>query len=504
MSERFLRLFYLPEALYAEGAPVLVAAGALLKDSETGNVLAQLKFHSISDKVIKAITVQITPFDTANKPLGEQIEYQYLDLKANRDEEFGQKVPVKLPNAAARAFKVAVKEVVFEDNSIWTSGGSPWEELSRPVPLEKAFQDAALAEQFRWQYGQECKFAFKREKDLWRCACGAVNHKEESICHRCGKQASVLENVDLEELRENLAQRIEREKEKAAAEKAAAEAKALREAEAARAKAKKAKKIAMIVTPIAIVLIGAGIMISNNIKKSNSYQEASTLMADGEYEEAAEIFDRLGNYKDSQELYAEADAKAHPLKALCRYIQENGEYQKTIDLEVMDLMFAGYSDNALKNVPNAEESLSEGTFQNIYVKEDEPDMIWTQLHATGNNNLDVDMVLQISTEDMRVDYACKVDNVVTLLDQSQAGVLLNGSTDMKTYTKGKTVEVESIRLNASETSQEVQAGYELPDNVRDSYIPTMTSMVSAVINNLNFYLGENLDISVKDLGFDAY
>ena len=227
-------------------------------------------------------------------------------------------------------------------------------------------------------------------------------------------------------------------------------------------------------------------------------------MADGEYEEAAEIFDRLGNYKDSQELYEEADAKAHPLKVLCRYIQENGEYQKTIDLEVMDLMFAGYSDNALKNVPNAEESFSEGTFQNIYVKEDEPDMIWTQLHATGDNNLDVDMVLQISTEDMRVDYACKVDNVITLLDQSKAGVLLKGSTDMETYTTGKTVEVESVRLEAPETSQEVQAGYELPDNVKDSYSPSMTSMVSAVINNLNYYLGENLDISVKDLGFNAY
>ena len=170
----------------------------------------------------------------------------------------------------------------------------------------------------------------------------------------------------------------------------------------------------------------------------------------------------------------------------------------------MDLIFAGYSDNALKNVPNAEESLSEGTFQNIYVKEDEPDMIWTQLHATGDNNLDVDMVLQISTEDMRVDYACKVDNVITLLDQSKAGVLLKGSTDMETYTTGKTVEVESIRLEAPETSQEVQAGYELPDNVKDSYSPSMTSMVSAVINNLNYYLGENLDISVKDLGFNAY
>ena len=52
MSERYSRLFSLSENLYAEGAPVLIAAGALLKDNETGKVLAQLKLRSISDKKI--------------------------------------------------------------------------------------------------------------------------------------------------------------------------------------------------------------------------------------------------------------------------------------------------------------------------------------------------------------------------------------------------------------------------------------------------------------------
>ena len=42
MSERYTRLFALEENLYSDGSPVVISAGALLKDNQTGAVLAQL------------------------------------------------------------------------------------------------------------------------------------------------------------------------------------------------------------------------------------------------------------------------------------------------------------------------------------------------------------------------------------------------------------------------------------------------------------------------------
>lgn len=39
MSERYLKLFSLEENLYIPGSPVLIAAGALLKDTQTGRIL---------------------------------------------------------------------------------------------------------------------------------------------------------------------------------------------------------------------------------------------------------------------------------------------------------------------------------------------------------------------------------------------------------------------------------------------------------------------------------
>lgn len=168
MGERYARLFSLPENLYAAGAPVVIAAGALLKDNQTGKVLAQLKIQNIGDKSVKAATVRIVPLDTVGKPLGETVNYQYLDLNAARNTDFGQKVPVVLPDAAARAFSVSVAEVVFVDNTVWTASETVWEPLSAPVSLEQTFGDTELATQYRIQYGENCKYIFKQEKDLWR------------------------------------------------------------------------------------------------------------------------------------------------------------------------------------------------------------------------------------------------------------------------------------------------------------------------------------------------
>lgn len=222
MSERYSKLFALSENLYSAGAPVVIAAGALQKDNQTGKVFAQLKIRNIQDKAIKAATVKITPFDTAGKPLGGTVDYQYLDLSAGRDTDFGQKTPVMLKEAATRSFAVSVSEVVFSDNSVWTASMEVWEPLSPPVALETALSDNELAHQYRVKYGTDCKCMFKKEKDLWRCACGAINHDSEKNCHSCQKEAAALAALNVDELKADRDQRLAAEQKKAAEEKAKA------------------------------------------------------------------------------------------------------------------------------------------------------------------------------------------------------------------------------------------------------------------------------------------
>lgn len=269
MSERYSRLFALPDELYAKGAPAVIAAGALLKDNQTGRVLAQLKLRSIADKKIKAATVVIRPVDTAGEALGGEVTHQYLDLSARRDGEFGQKEPVVMPDASTRGFSAELTEVIFEDNTKWQGTTEPWSPLKPSDTLETICRgDAELMKQFRMKYGERSRVAFARDRDLWRCTCGALNHEDEDTCHVCSVAAAKLaEPVDLASLKTASDERV------------------------TTAKRKKRKKIGIIFGGIAaaIVLFFIGTTIYEALSEAaewNSVQRGIELLDAGEYEAA--------------------------------------------------------------------------------------------------------------------------------------------------------------------------------------------------------------------------
>ena len=113
---RYEKVFTLTPMLYTEDSPVIIEAGALQKDNVNGNIIAQLKFKSVSVKVIKALTVKIVALDVSGNPIGEEIEHQYLDLTIQRNECFGSKEAIILPDNTAREFWAYVTDIVFFDN----------------------------------------------------------------------------------------------------------------------------------------------------------------------------------------------------------------------------------------------------------------------------------------------------------------------------------------------------------------------------------------------------
>ena len=129
MSERYIRVFSLPNNLYVQGAPVLIAAGALLKDTQTGNIIAQLKLRNIGIKHIVYVKVSVVTLDSVKRPLGDRVDFDYLDIHVSRGQEFGQKTPIYLPNPVTRAYTVRVTEVAFEDGTVWSDTESSWEHL---------------------------------------------------------------------------------------------------------------------------------------------------------------------------------------------------------------------------------------------------------------------------------------------------------------------------------------------------------------------------------------
>lgn len=299
MSERYSKLFALSENQYASSSPVVIAAGALHKDNQTGKIIAQLKLRNIRSKRIKAATVCIVPFDTVGNPIGDSVNYQYLDLNATRDEDFGQKVAITLPNATARSFAVTVEEVAFADNTIWKATGEAWEVLPVPSSIGR-IHGAEFENQFRMKYGMDCKNLPLSEKDLWYCACGTLNCKEERQCHACGKDYTVLSSIDYDELAREKNLRVAAEKEQAEKKAAAARVRA----EAARIKAKKIGIVAAVTT---IIIVTASLVVTKVVIPSNNYKAAEEMLAAGDYDGAIAGFTALSDYKDSPDRAFEAE-----------------------------------------------------------------------------------------------------------------------------------------------------------------------------------------------------
>ena len=292
MSERFTRLFSLPSDLYAEGSPVVISAGALLKDNQTGKVLAQLKLQNIGPKHIKAVKVRISPLDTVNKPLGEEKVFEYLDLDVGRDEQFGQKSPLYLPDERARAFEASVEEVDFADNSIWTCSGTPWESLAPAVVFSS---DPDLSKQYMLRFGEDAKYKISEQKGLWTCACGKLNSSDEEVCHSCGTQYKELKGLDFSVLSAEMNERLAEEKAAAEQQRTEEEAKMAE----AKAKAKKTGKLAAIIAAAVVVIVVAIVVLIKVIIPNSNYNKAIALFNAGKYEEAIAAFEAMDGYKDS-------------------------------------------------------------------------------------------------------------------------------------------------------------------------------------------------------------
>lgn len=211
MSERYLKLFTLPENLYAEGSPAIIVAGALHKDNQTGEIFAQLKFQNIQDKVIKAISVSFTTFDSFGNQLDEPQEFQYLDLDFKRNYVYGNKVPVRFSNPNVRSYSVKIRNVAFSDGSFVTPTSDVYDTLPKQKYLIDVLGNSDLVKQYALDVGNaDSVFEPLKHKDLWLCACGVSNRVGEA-CYNCHATYDCLTNLDVETLEQNCQARLEEE-----------------------------------------------------------------------------------------------------------------------------------------------------------------------------------------------------------------------------------------------------------------------------------------------------
>ena len=252
MAERFERLFQLQENQYIQGAPVLLAAGVLSKDTTTGSIIVQLKFKSVSRNRIKAAKVSLAAYDVSGKELRGVADYQYLELNIIEGQEFGHKKAIIMPNPVTRSFAIASLVIVFDDGSVW-EGIPPFMVLPTPRRLYQELKNSKLEEQYRIETTSWSQYAPQEASGLWQCACSCWNSG--SCCTGCKtSKEKVFSALDYSYLTDRMNCRMEQER-------LQHEAEALRQAQLAEeAKAKcelrqqQLKRRLKMIVPIALII----------------------------------------------------------------------------------------------------------------------------------------------------------------------------------------------------------------------------------------------------------
>ena len=465
MSERYTRLFTLPGSLYAQGSPLIILAGALLKDNQTGRVLAQLKFKNVGTKSVKAVKVSVTPLDAAGMENGQPVEHQYLDLHAARDGEFGQKEPIPFPDPTTRAFRGAITQVVFTDGSLWGPAEGAWEVLSPTRPLESVLRDQELCKEYQIQYGANCQVFPREEAGLWQCACGAWNRQEEESCHACGKNLDQLKGFDLEQLKASRDARAEKERQAALLRQQSAVS------SAAPSKGNRPQWLIPGIAALLVVLIGGGVFFVNRGKPASSGSSAS-----GGGTQSAASDDSSSAASDDSGGTATA---ASPVDILFDFIREEGEIRDRVDFPVFPIYY--------EDCYVYEKTMDSGVKYFFLADEEDNDLLW--FHAQWPDDSNMEVTLFYNWEEGFVSLMPTVE--VTSSSGAKTSYTLRGSVDIADYHANMDVIPSSV--------EEAETGAEAPEYIQP-LTKSCTSLMHFSILRLS-ELCEEVGISMDDLGF---
>ena len=307
-DERFKRLFWLEDNVYTDAAPVIIEKGSLLLDKQTNTLLIQLKFHSLSVKKIKALTIRISTFYASGEKHPETVEYQYLDLLVEYGTRFGEKKAILLKDTVIRSFSIDSYSVVYEDKTVEEVKGA-----LKPLPVSKELQEEwinlELQKQYRMETTEEAKYIPIRYQNLWRCTCGEWNLRDTcSVCQ--SEKEKIFGKLNVQNLTEAMDDRLKKEAEEREEERKRAEAEAkrqeeIRQKEEIRRK-KQNKTIRRIAVPVILVGIFAFGIYPSVIRPGMEYKHAKELLSEEKFDDSIETFEALGDYKDSAAMITEA------------------------------------------------------------------------------------------------------------------------------------------------------------------------------------------------------
>ena len=369
--QRFQTLSAAEQHLFGPQSPVLVSRYQLSLDLESGKRLLQVRMVNLSEKRIRQVFLRVICFDAAHTRLAQLELVPVPAVSALPGRIFGDNRVVELTPPGTSFVEVFAQRVRFYDGSTWDEERDqdyiafpPPEPVKQEDPAYDRLSRSAIAG------GVRCEYYYHAQAGLWICTCGLPNGSRSLRCAHCGAKRAWLEKHMDREGQPAAAPEPEKEPETTAEKLPAPEpvvitappvvrpvspveefglAGLLRpepthtpgpapepEPEPEPEPSHAGRTVAIILA--VLLFLGAGAFGTYRyLMPYLRYREAVTEQSNGNYDRAVELFEELGEYKDSPERITKTIAqRAFDLMA-------EGKYPEA--LAVFDTL-EGYEKNA--------------------------------------------------------------------------------------------------------------------------------------------------------------
>ncbi len=324
-TRRFETLFESEPNTIQGNVPVLIEKLSLIIDHLNKSLMARCFFRSLTDRPIKAMLVDVKCTDAWGNETESVEGFQFLDLKTKRESNFGQTKPIPIPDSATRSIEVIIKKVLYSDRTM-ADASVDVSALPKQKTLESFFGSAELANEYVRESNERARYSAVEGEHYWRCACGAINSNEDSVCYRCGAYKMQLLRLLNGKLISGRLEARKEEQRKKEQEQAARKAEELRQK---KAKRKKMVKLTAVLCAAALMLAYA---VFWHIIPYTRYNKACKLADGHAYDAAYEAFVDLGGYRDSAEKAIDTlYQKGAYLKDEGAYIDAASEFEKIPD-----------------------------------------------------------------------------------------------------------------------------------------------------------------------------
>ncbi len=192
--------------LWFEGSPVALCSTMLALDIDKAELFASAKFLNVHPDNIKTVCFDIICYDAVRQTIACIADVAYTGFDVPRNEEFGYKRRVPIPDPQTRSVEFVLKNVSATNGDTWINDSNH--------PFDTSLEQKSIFTvqgDLHKQFVEICSrgniddsvFSFQPvfKDSYWMCGCGCFNLAKEEECFYCGVgQAWLKRNSDLSTL----------------------------------------------------------------------------------------------------------------------------------------------------------------------------------------------------------------------------------------------------------------------------------------------------------------